>query len=69
MAQTRSAKASLSHEERTATDPREQSLHPVILDKVSAVNDRIKTYRFTIKDSNGINVSSATLPAFTLGLR
>lgn len=61
MVQTRSAKASLSHEERTATEPRDNSLYPVILDRVTPVNDRIRTLRFSLKDRGSINVSSETL--------
>ncbi|KAF2643100.1 hypothetical protein P280DRAFT_243955 [Massarina eburnea CBS 473.64] len=55
MVQTRSAKARLSHEERTASEPRDASLCPVIIEKVVAINDRIRTYRFNIKDSERLN--------------
>jgi len=56
MAQIRSAKASLSHEERTATEPRDSGLHTVILDKITRVNDRIRTFKLATKDSGGISV-------------
>jgi len=65
MVQTRSAKASLSHEERTAAEPRDEGLHAVIIDQITAVNDRIKKFRFSIKDRKTINVLSAA-PACTL---
>ncbi|KAF2867095.1 hypothetical protein BDV95DRAFT_503427 [Massariosphaeria phaeospora] len=55
MASARLAKAMKSHEERTATEPRDKSLHPVLLDTITPVNSRIKRYRFSIKDENGIN--------------
>lgn len=56
MFQTQSAKANLSHEERTATEPRDKDLHSVILDKVKQVNDYIRTFMFTIPDKKGIKV-------------
>jgi len=52
----RSAKASLSHEERTATEPRNQGLHRVILDEVTTVNSTIRTLKFAIREPTGINV-------------
>ncbi|KAF1841315.1 uncharacterized protein K460DRAFT_318122 [Cucurbitaria berberidis CBS 394.84] len=55
MPQTRSAKAILSHQERTATEPREKELHTAIVSKITPVNDRIKTIRFDIGDKNGFN--------------
>ncbi|KAF1947202.1 hypothetical protein EJ02DRAFT_449793 [Clathrospora elynae] len=55
MPQTRSAKAILSHQERTATEPRDNDLHTAIVSKVTHVNNRIKTFRFDIKDKNGFN--------------
>ncbi|KAF1995832.1 hypothetical protein P154DRAFT_580536 [Amniculicola lignicola CBS 123094] len=54
MAQIWTGKAGLSHEERTATEPRDNDLHLVILDSISVVNDRIRTYRFATKDRGGI---------------
>ena len=51
-----SSKASLSHEERTATEPRATDLHTVILSRISKVNERIQTYQFTIKEKGGIKV-------------
>jgi hypothetical protein len=56
MPQTRSNKAILSHQERTASEPRDHDLHTAIVSKVTPVNDRIKTFRFDIKDKNGFNV-------------
>ncbi|CAO2657768.1 Nn.00g038940.m01.CDS01 [Neocucurbitaria sp. VM-36] len=55
MPQTRSAKAILSHQERTATEHRDKDLHTAIVSKVTPVNDRIKTFRFDIKNKNGFN--------------
>jgi len=59
---TRSAKAAktaLSHQERTATEPREQDLHVATVAKITPVNDRIKLFRFDLKDTKGLNVLSA----------
>ncbi|KAF2131834.1 hypothetical protein P153DRAFT_285181 [Dothidotthia symphoricarpi CBS 119687] len=55
MPQTRSAKAILSHQERTATEPREKDLHAATVDTITEVNNRIKTFRFALKDKNGFN--------------
>lgn len=54
------APETLSHEQRTADEPRDRLLHQAILARVTDVNDRIKTFRFAINDSSGINVSSAS---------
>lgn len=59
---TRSAKAAktaLSHQERTATEPREKDLHAATIAKITHVNDRIKLFRFDLKDTKGLNVLSA----------
>ena len=56
MAHTRSARANLSHVERTAHEPRDKSLRHVTLDEVTAINDTIRTFKFTIKEPTGINV-------------
>jgi hypothetical protein len=61
---TKSAKANLSHEERTADEPRDNGLHPVILEKITPVNDQIKTYKFKIQDPKGINVATPTSITF-----
>lgn len=61
MVQTRSKTARLSHQERTATEPRHDSLHTVVLKNVTAVNDRIRTYRFETKDKGSFNVPSILL--------
>ena len=62
---TRSAKATktaLSHQERTATEPRERDLHTATVAKVTPVNDRIKLFRFDLKNTTkGLNVLSAPL--------
>ncbi|KAF2192666.1 hypothetical protein K469DRAFT_654433 [Zopfia rhizophila CBS 207.26] len=51
-----SAKINLSHEKRTATEPRDRDLHHVILDKITPVGDRIRTFRLVVKDKqSGIN--------------
>jgi hypothetical protein len=68
MVQTRSAKAALSHEERTATEPRDDGLHAVTIDEITPVNDRIKKFKLSIKDRKTINVLSAA-PASTLHVR
>ncbi|KAF2034535.1 hypothetical protein EK21DRAFT_56737 [Setomelanomma holmii] len=56
-AQARSAKAktALNHEERTKAEPRENVLHTATVAKVTPVNDRIKTFRFDLKDSQGFH--------------
>lgn len=56
MPQARSAKAILSHQERTATEPRDNDLYTATLAKVTPVNDRIKRFKFEINDKNGFNV-------------
>lgn len=64
MPTTRSAKArSISHQERTASEPRSNDLHKATIGQVTAVNDRIKTFRFDIVDKNGFNVLSAPFPS------
>ncbi|KAI8937643.1 hypothetical protein NX059_005348 [Plenodomus lindquistii] len=55
MQKTRSAKSILSHQERTSSEPRENDVHTAVVSKVTTVNDRIKTFRFDIKDKNGFN--------------
>ncbi|KAH6877763.1 hypothetical protein J4E90_009327 [Alternaria incomplexa] len=55
MPQARSAKAILSHQERTATEPRENDLHTATVAKVTPVNDRIKRFKFEIKEKDGFN--------------
>ncbi|KAF2820062.1 hypothetical protein CC86DRAFT_361677 [Ophiobolus disseminans] len=56
---TRSAKAAktaLSHHERTAAEPRERDLHAATVAQVTPVNDRIKLFKFNLKDtSQGLN--------------
>lgn len=56
MTRTRSAKALLSHQERTATEPRHADLHAAVVSNVTSVNDQIKKFRFDIKDTAGFNV-------------
>lgn len=53
---TRSAKALLSHQERTASEPRETGMHAAVVAKITHVNDRIRRFRFDIKDKSGFNV-------------
>lgn len=60
-AQPRSAKSIQSHQERTATEPREKDFHTAIIAQVTPVNDRIKKFRFNLQDSKAFNVIS-TLP-------
>ena len=59
MVQARSViRSSLSHEERTATEPRDEDLHPVILNNIESVNEKIRLFRLAIKDQrSGIPVS------------
>ncbi|KAF2087715.1 hypothetical protein K490DRAFT_73636 [Saccharata proteae CBS 121410] len=39
-----------SHEERTASEPRDPSLHPVILSEIQSVNETIRLIKLRIKD-------------------
>jgi hypothetical protein len=59
-------KAMLSHQERTATEPRENDIHSATVADVKQVNDRIKLFRFNINDTKGLNVLSApsSLPTY-----
>ncbi|KAI9817873.1 MAG: hypothetical protein M1827_000992 [Pycnora praestabilis] len=43
-----STQAALSHEERTATEPRDNAVHKVILSKIERVNDTIRLLRLSI---------------------
>ena len=45
-------RASLSHEERTAQEPREQRIEPVILSRIDPVNDTIRLLRLSSVDRN-----------------
>ncbi|KAF2751781.1 hypothetical protein M011DRAFT_394289 [Sporormia fimetaria CBS 119925] len=54
MSQSNSGKASLSHEERTSTEPRHEGLHCVTIDKIVPVNDRIRNYTLRIPEPSGI---------------
>jgi hypothetical protein len=59
MAKTRSTTGGsyLSHEERTAAEPRDPNLHPVILSSIEPINERIRLLKLTIKDQQrGIQV-------------
>jgi hypothetical protein len=61
-AQPRTAKAAKSlqsHQERTATEPRENEIHTATVASVTRINERIKTFRFDIADGKGLNVLSA----------
>jgi hypothetical protein len=71
-AQPRSAKAAkalLSHQERTATEPRENDIHTATVADVKLVNNRIKLFRFNLRDTKGLNVLSApsSLPTYADG--
>jgi hypothetical protein len=65
----KAAKALQSHQERTATEPREKDMHTATVADVTLVNERIKTFRFDLQDSKGLNVLSApsSLPTFADG--
>ncbi|OCK87987.1 uncharacterized protein K441DRAFT_647580 [Cenococcum geophilum 1.58] len=55
MVQARSAiRSSLSHEERTATEPRDKDLYPVILNSIESVNEKIRLFRLAIKDQRSV---------------
>lgn len=71
-AQPRSAKAAKalsSHQERTATEPRQDDIHAATVSHVTRVNERIKLFRFDLKDTKGLNVLAApsSLPTFADG--
>jgi hypothetical protein len=56
----------LPHEDRTAREPRNGELHPVILDHIETVNDTIRLFRLGIKDKErGVKVG---FPSFELFL-
>lgn len=51
-------KSGIPHEDRTATEPRSEALHDVILHKIQNVNESIKLYKLQIKDARkGVKVS------------
>ena len=64
MIQARSAiRSGLSHEERTATEPRDKDLHTVILNSIESVNEKIRLFQLVIKDRrSGIPVSTFYQP-------
>ncbi|KAF2275858.1 uncharacterized protein EI97DRAFT_378367 [Westerdykella ornata] len=49
-----SAKASLSHEERTAAEPRDKGLHPVTIRDITPVNERIRLFKLSAVNARGI---------------
>ncbi|KAF1913504.1 hypothetical protein BDU57DRAFT_455224 [Ampelomyces quisqualis] len=51
----KAAKALLSHQERTATEPRENDVHTATVADVTLVNNRIKLFRFNLRDAEGLN--------------
>lgn len=53
--------ARLSHQERTSSEPRNDSLQTVLLKNVTPVNDRIRTYRLEIENQGSFNVPSNLL--------
>lgn len=62
---TSSTKVYLSHDERTADDFRDTSLHQVRVHRVHPVNDHINTYQLAVEDKqNGIKVF--ILPSLTI---
>jgi hypothetical protein len=52
----KTAKQALSHQERTATEPRERDLYTATVAKITPVNDRVKLFKFDLKDTKGLNV-------------
>lgn len=45
-------KVSLTHEQRTAEEPRENVAEPVILSSICEINDKIRLLRLTAVDPN-----------------
>lgn len=45
----------MSHQERTATEPRQNDIHAATVSDVKLVNERIKLFRFDLKDTKGLN--------------
>ncbi|KAF2837808.1 ferredoxin reductase-like protein [Patellaria atrata CBS 101060] len=48
----RTVRSSLSHEERTSTEPREEITHTVLVEGIKRVNDSIKLFRLDALDQN-----------------
>jgi hypothetical protein len=50
-------RAKLPHEDRTATEPRQDDIHPVILSKIERVNSNIKLFKLKVQDKEkGVKV-------------
>lgn len=45
-------RSSLPHEDRTASEPRENTLEPVILANIREVNENIRLFRLNAADPN-----------------
>ena len=45
-------RSSLPHEDRTAFEPRENSLEPVVLSNIREVNDSVRLLRLNAADTN-----------------
>jgi hypothetical protein len=57
----------IPHEDRTAAEPRDEALYPVILHEIRDVNNDIKLFRLRIKDrERGVKVCTPKLfsPSF-----
>jgi hypothetical protein len=49
----------IPHEDRTASEPRDEALHPVIVHKITNIHSEIKLFKLRIKDAkHGIKVRS-----------
>lgn len=49
-----------SHEERTATEPREKNIHKVILQKIETVNENIRLIRLKISNEKHLEARGPT---------
>ncbi|MCJ1230065.1 hypothetical protein MMC12_006736 [Toensbergia leucococca] len=61
---TASSRASQSHEERTALESRQNSIHVVTLTKISQVNTTIRLLQLSIPSGNHIKASAPPLRPF-----
>ena len=58
-------RSTLPHEERTAAEPRENQVEPVVLAKITEINDSIRLLRLNTLDPNHIiRVSRTTCVDF-----
>lgn len=52
---------STTHEERTASDPRQARLHNVYIDRITPVNEDVRLIRLTAADNQSLGQDSVNL--------